>query len=79
MKASTVRAVFDELREQLVPMVQAITAQPPADVSCLQRDYPRQAQEAFFVPVIRALAYFSHLTNRIESKATAYLDDSRSR
>jgi len=57
MKASTVRAVFDELREHLVPMVQAITAQSPADVSCLQAGYPQQEQEAFFVPVIRALGF----------------------
>ena len=57
MKASSVRAVFDELRDGLVPMVQAITAQEPADVSCLQAGYPQQAQEAFFVPVIRALGF----------------------
>jgi carboxypeptidase Taq len=57
MKASTVRAVFDELRGHLVPMVQAITAQPPADLSCLQAHYPRQEQEAFFVPVIRAMGF----------------------
>jgi carboxypeptidase Taq len=57
MKASTVRAVFDELRAHLVPMVQAITAQEPADVSCLHAEYPNQDQEAFFVPIIRALGF----------------------
>jgi carboxypeptidase Taq len=57
MKASSVRAVFDQLREHLVPMVQAITAQSPADVSCLQAGYPQQDQEAFFVPIVRALGF----------------------
>jgi carboxypeptidase Taq len=57
MTASTVRAIFDELREQLVPIVQAIAAQPTADVACLHRNYPSQDQEAFFVPVIRALGF----------------------
>jgi len=57
MKASTVRAVFDELRNHLVPMVQAITDQPPADISCLQAGYPQQDQEAFFVPILHALGF----------------------
>ena len=57
MKASTVRTVFYELRAHLVPIVQAITAQEPADVSCLHAGYPNQDQEAFFVPVIRALGF----------------------
>ena len=36
MKASTIRTVFAELRQQLVPIVQAITEQPPADDTCLR-------------------------------------------
>src|SRR5690349_2806282 len=35
MKAQSVRDVFAELRNQLVPIVQSITSQPPADDSCL--------------------------------------------
>src|SRR5262249_16221056 len=35
MKASAVRALFSELRRELVPLVKAITSQPPADDSCL--------------------------------------------
>ena len=44
MKASTVRAVFGELREQLVPIVQAITAQPPADDSACTPAIPLAAR-----------------------------------
>jgi len=57
MKASTVRDVFAELREQLVPIVQAITAQPVADDTCLHHDYAREGQSAFFEEVIRAFGY----------------------
>ncbi len=47
MKAETVRTVFAELREQLVPLVQAITEQEPADDSCLHETYPEDEQLAF--------------------------------
>ena len=57
MKASTVRAVFDQLRQQLVPIVRAITAQPPADDACLHRTFPQQGQADFFDQVIRAFGY----------------------
>jgi carboxypeptidase Taq len=57
MKASTVRAVFADLREQLVPVVQAITAQPVADDACLHRTFPREGQTAFFRDVIRDYGY----------------------
>ncbi len=57
MKASTVRAVFGELREQLTPIVHAIAAQPPADDTCLHRTFPPAQQREFFEPVIRAFGY----------------------
>ncbi len=41
MKAATVREIFGTLRGQLVPIVQAIMSQPPADDSCLRKHYPR--------------------------------------
>jgi carboxypeptidase Taq len=44
MQAATVRALFAELRAQLVPIVQAITAQPPADDSCLHLHFPEAQQ-----------------------------------
>ncbi len=57
MKASTVRALFAELREQLVPLVQSITSQPPADDSCLRKHFPEAQQLAFGLEVIRRFGY----------------------
>ncbi len=47
MKAESVRAVFADLREQLVPLVKAITEQEPADDSCLHQTFPEDEQLAF--------------------------------
>jgi carboxypeptidase Taq len=57
MKAADVRRVFTELRDQLVPIVQAITAHPPADDSCLKQHYPEDQQLAFGRQVIEAYGY----------------------
>jgi len=57
MKASTMRAIFAELREQLVPLVQAITAQPAADDTCLHQTFPEAQQLAFGLEVIKRLGY----------------------
>lgn len=57
MKAASVRQVFAQLREQLVPIVQAITAQSPADDSCLKRHYPEAQQIAFGEDIIRRYGY----------------------
>lgn len=57
MKASSVRAIFAELREQLVPLVQAITSQEAADDSCLHHTYPETEQQAFGEKVVRAYGY----------------------
>ncbi len=47
MKASDIRRVFSELREQLVPLVKTITEQAPADDSPLRAGYPESEQLAF--------------------------------
>jgi len=57
MKASTLRNLFAELREQLVPLVQAITTQPPVDDSCLRRTFPEDQQLTFGLEVIRRIGY----------------------
>jgi carboxypeptidase Taq len=57
MKAESVRAVFAQLREQLVPLVKAITTQPPADDSCLKQHYPKEGQLAFGEKVIKQYGY----------------------
>jgi carboxypeptidase Taq len=57
MKVSTIRPLFAELRAQLVPIVQAITSQPPADDSCLKQHYPEAQQLAFGQEIIRLYGY----------------------
>ena len=57
MKASTVRALFADLREQLVPLVAAITAQPPADDACLHQTFPEPLQWEFGLDVVRRFGY----------------------
>ena len=57
MKASSVRVLFDELRTAMVPVVQAITSEPPADDSCLHRHYPEAQQLTFGLDVARRLGY----------------------
>ena len=57
MKVSTVRATFAELREQLVPLVQAITSQPPADDACLRQTFPEAQQLAFGVEIVKRFGY----------------------
>jgi carboxypeptidase Taq len=57
MKAETVRAVFADLREHLVPIAQAIVAQPPADDACLRKHYPEAGQRAFGLEMIKRFGY----------------------
>src|SRR5205085_1678646 len=57
MRASSVRQLFAELRQQLVPLVQAITHQPPADDACLHQIYPEEQQLAFGRQVIESFGY----------------------
>lgn len=53
MKASSVRTVFAALRDQLVPLVESITAQPPADESPIRQYFPENEQLAFGLRVIK--------------------------
>jgi carboxypeptidase Taq len=57
MKASSVRALFAELREQLVPLVQAITSQPQTDDACLHKRFPEEQQLAFSNEVAKQIGY----------------------
>src|SRR6185312_7264177 len=57
MKATSVRQVFGELRERLVPLVRAITQQPPADEGCLHAHYPADEQLAFGKQVIQRYGF----------------------
>jgi carboxypeptidase Taq len=57
MKASTIGAVFAQLREQLVPIVQAIADQPPADDSCLHQYFPEAKQWKFGLKIAKRYGY----------------------
>ena len=57
MQASTVRALFGRLREQLMPIVQAITAQPATDDSCLSQHFSEPQQLTFGQVVIERFGY----------------------
>ena len=57
MKASSVRALFADLRAELVPIVKAIISQTPADDSCLRKHYPEADQASFGADVVKQLGY----------------------
>jgi len=57
MKASSVRALFAELRTRLVPLARAIASQSAADDRCLKQFAPKDEQLAFGEEVIRAYGY----------------------
>ncbi len=57
MKAATVRTLFDDLEARLRPLVDAITAQEPADDSCLSRHFPEADQRRFGEMAIKAFGY----------------------
>ena len=57
VKAFALRALFAELREQLVPIVQAITSQPAADDACLRATFPEPPQLAFGLEVVKRFGY----------------------
>ncbi len=57
MSAVSIRSIFAELRSQLVPLVQAITSQPPVDDSCLHQHYPEAEQIAFSHSILKQIGY----------------------
>lgn len=57
MKAESIRALFAELRQELVPLAEAITSQADVDDSCLHQQYPEADQLAFGEKVIRQYGY----------------------
>ncbi len=57
MKASSVRALFAELRSKLVPIVRAITSRPLADAACLAQHAASNEQLDFGLSVIRKYGY----------------------
>ncbi len=57
MTVEIIRPLFGALREQLVPMVEAISAQPLTDDRCLHQPFPKAAQLAFGLDVIQRFGY----------------------
>jgi carboxypeptidase Taq len=57
MKVSILRTIFKELREQLVPLVESISSQAPADDACLKQDFPEDLQMEFVKGVIEQMGY----------------------
>jgi carboxypeptidase Taq len=57
MKATTLRTLFAQLRRELIPIVQTIASQPPADDSCLKQHYPQSDQLDFGQEVIKQLGF----------------------
>jgi carboxypeptidase Taq len=57
MEASALRALFAELRAQLVPMVQAIASQPQTDDSCLRQYFPEKEQWDFGLDIVKHFGY----------------------
>jgi carboxypeptidase Taq len=57
LKASTLRTLFADLRERLVPIVQAIAEQPEAGDSCLYQTFPEKGQWDFGLDVIKRFGY----------------------
>jgi carboxypeptidase Taq len=57
VRAATLRTLFAQLRAELVPLVEAITAKPPADDSCLRGFYPEDQQLAFGTMVAAKFGY----------------------
>jgi len=57
MNVATVREVFAQLRRELIPLVEAVTSQPPADNSCLHRHFPAAEQLRFAEQTIRTIGY----------------------
>jgi carboxypeptidase Taq len=57
MRAESIRRIFADLRQQLVPLVAAITAQPPAQDSCLRYSFPVEVQLALGREIVRRFGY----------------------
>ncbi len=57
MTTVSVRALFDELRRELVPIAKAICDQPVADDSCLRGPFTESAQLDFSMRAITSIGY----------------------
>ena len=57
MKVSLLRPLFAKLRQELVPIVEAITSQPPAEDSCLHQNFPESRQLEFTRTIVERMGF----------------------
>ncbi len=57
MTVAQIQPLFAQLRRALVPLVEAIAEQAPADDACLHRRYPEAQQRAFGESIIKRFGY----------------------
>lgn len=57
MKAESVRALFADLRAQMVPLLKDVLARDPADDSCLHQFFAEEGQRAFGEKIAAELGY----------------------
>ena len=57
MTVATIRDTFEQLRRELVPLVQKVSEQEVADDSCLRQYFPEDQQMAFGEMLIRRMGY----------------------
>ena len=57
LPASTIGRLFADLRRELVPLVQTVTSQPPADDACLRQHFPEADQWRFGLDVAKQIGY----------------------
>ncbi len=57
MKAQKIKEIFENLRNELVPLVKKISQSQQVDDSCLHQDFPADKQIAFGEKIIRDFGY----------------------
>lgn len=57
MTVAIIRPLFQKLRNELIPLVDAITSQPPTDDSCLRGHFPESDQLSFGLEAAKSLGY----------------------
>ncbi len=57
MTVSILRPLFNELRQKLLPIVEAITSAPPINDSCVHQHYPKKQQLKFGHTIIERIGF----------------------
>ncbi len=57
MSVATIRPLFEQLRRELVPLVESVTSAEPVDDACLKQTFPDADQWRFGLEVARGIGY----------------------